>query len=414
MIQNKPENKTKTLFIIMIFFIMSFYIVKAEENEDGPTFNLPEEVIMGKEKQQEETEGKQDTNIEEKYELEKSSSKKIIPDILLKEREQNAIQTQDKRRSQNDMDVSVGNYYGFNLQFNHKQNLKKLSYSLKIDKEYGNRSRPDSIYDYYSLGGQLFSAKIDFDFKLNYNKFDLPGMIHSRFTDLSRKCNNYKFSFDLKAIENIFIILNGENTNIKENISRKNQTVGIKILYDFNTNKSPYAVTCEAEENKLSGQYHYWFYSFELENQAISLDEKNHIRAGAGISREGGEKLYLNPKINYFYKYNHSIGIESGVTRQDNKIGFYELYGKNNFTEINLMPLNRINYWQLYSKVNKKFNNDNYLEVKIFHDWVDNYIGFDEDEANPDGRSEEHTSELQSHSFISYAVFCLKKKKKIK
>src|ERR1051326_9392707 len=31
----------------------------------------------------------------------------------------------------------------------------------------------------------------------------------------------------------------------------------------------------------------------------------------------------------------------------------------------------------------------------------------------PDGnRSEEHTSELQSHSFISYAVFCLKKKKK--
>ena len=28
----------------------------------------------------------------------------------------------------------------------------------------------------------------------------------------------------------------------------------------------------------------------------------------------------------------------------------------------------------------------------------------------PEGRSEEHTSELQSHSFISYAVFCLKKK----
>ena len=30
------------------------------------------------------------------------------------------------------------------------------------------------------------------------------------------------------------------------------------------------------------------------------------------------------------------------------------------------------------------------------------------------GRSEEHTSELQSHSFISYAVFCLKKKNKNK
>ena len=31
----------------------------------------------------------------------------------------------------------------------------------------------------------------------------------------------------------------------------------------------------------------------------------------------------------------------------------------------------------------------------------------------PYRRSEEHTSELQSHSFISYAVFCLKKKKHV-
>ena len=38
----------------------------------------------------------------------------------------------------------------------------------------------------------------------------------------------------------------------------------------------------------------------------------------------------------------------------------------------------------------------------------DNMIKFLQD--NP--RSEEHTSELQSHSFISYAVFCLKKKNK--
>ena len=34
------------------------------------------------------------------------------------------------------------------------------------------------------------------------------------------------------------------------------------------------------------------------------------------------------------------------------------------------------------------------------------------EEEGETGRSEEHTSELQSHSFISYAVFCLKKKKK--
>src|SRR3546814_2925302 len=34
--------------------------------------------------------------------------------------------------------------------------------------------------------------------------------------------------------------------------------------------------------------------------------------------------------------------------------------------------------------------------------------------ATPTGRSEEHTSELQSLMRISYAVFCLKKKKKPK
>ena len=33
------------------------------------------------------------------------------------------------------------------------------------------------------------------------------------------------------------------------------------------------------------------------------------------------------------------------------------------------------------------------------------------EKGKKDKRSEEHTSELQSHSFISYAVFCLKKKK---
>src|SRR3546814_9727146 len=36
------------------------------------------------------------------------------------------------------------------------------------------------------------------------------------------------------------------------------------------------------------------------------------------------------------------------------------------------------------------------------------------DGALPDGRSEEHTSELQSLMRISYAVFCLQKKKKKK
>ena len=41
------------------------------------------------------------------------------------------------------------------------------------------------------------------------------------------------------------------------------------------------------------------------------------------------------------------------------------------------------------------------------------YCGVTE-EQHTDVRSEEHTSELQSRETISYAVFCLKKKKKKK
>src|ERR1051326_4917323 len=37
-------------------------------------------------------------------------------------------------------------------------------------------------------------------------------------------------------------------------------------------------------------------------------------------------------------------------------------------------------------------------------------VGIPEQAIGAVDRSEEHTSELQSHSFISYAVFCLKKK----
>ena len=59
-------------------------------------------------------------------------------------------------------------------------------------------------------------------------------------------------------------------------------------------------------------------------------------------------------------------------------------------------------------------SNDKYFEN--FDEWVkgfENKISIkvlNDGTSNNEDRSEEHTSELQSHSFISYAVFCLKKK----
>src|SRR5213083_3797265 len=51
--------------------------------------------------------------------------------------------------------------------------------------------------------------------------------------------------------------------------------------------------------------------------------------------------------------------------------------------------------------------------VRVGHDRVEAARRLTAAQGRPDRRSEEHTSELQSLAVISYAVFCLKKKKNI-
>src|ERR1051326_5605308 len=68
-----------------------------------------------------------------------------------------------------------------------------------------------------------------------------------------------------------------------------------------------------------------------------------------------------------------------------------------------------------YVPTNKRLAKTSDKDVQY---WYDNITGEPYMDAvfpgcvlviDAEGRSEEHTSELQSHSFISYAVFCLKK-----
>src|ERR1051326_9439938 len=54
---------------------------------------------------------------------------------------------------------------------------------------------------------------------------------------------------------------------------------------------------------------------------------------------------------------------------------------------------------------NRRIQNQKFLRHEICE-----YVEAIQRESGAPVRSEEHTSELQSHSFISYAVFCLKKK----
>ncbi|MFH1287909.1 MAG: hypothetical protein ABII25_04350, partial [bacterium] len=330
-------------------------------------------------------EDKGEIRIDEKYGFEESFEGKVVPKLLIKERSEKIIKTRKKRNSQIDLDFSFGNYNSLSFQLNHRRNLKKMSYSFALDKKLGNKSRPNSKVDHNTFGGQLFSDKIDFAFEVNSNKFDLPGMINNPISGSARICNNYKFSFDIKTNKKLFFILKGENTNIKEQTSQKNQSFNLKILYDFIKNKSPYTWTGEIEENKLKNKYNDTFYSFKLENRAISLNEKSHAKIGAGLSKEEGGKIYLNPNLRVFYKYNAIANLEAGLKRQDEKIEFYDLYGENNFSQLNFSPLKRINYWQIYSKAFMRLDNNTLLDAKIFHDWIENFVVFDDDEVNPDG-----------------------------
>src|SRR5216110_3982960 len=52
--------------------------------------------------------------------------------------------------------------------------------------------------------------------------------------------------------------------------------------------------------------------------------------------------------------------------------------------------------------------------LPIYREGDRSFIHGDDHVSLNEGRSEEHTSELQSRELISYAVFCLKKKKKKK
>ncbi|MEW6088900.1 MAG: TonB-dependent receptor [bacterium] len=381
----KNRIKLNILLILLSIIFTGNIIVYCEEEKDNPVFKLPEEIIMGSEKEKKKSEGKEEIRVEEKYGLKKSSYEKIIPDILLREREENIIRAQKRRGSRSNLDFSLGNFKSINFGINHGRNTGKFNYFLEFDKKTGNRTRSDSDFDYNMFAGELFAEKIDFMMKVNSNKFDLPGGINAPVSGSTRRCDDFGLNFGVKISKNLYFILKGENTNLKEGATLKNESLNLKIIYDFIKNNGQYIFTGEVEENKLENNYDYSFYSFYMENRGIHLNEKSQAKLGAGVSREGDGKLFLNPSLRYYYRHSNITNFEAGLKRQNKKVEFYDLYGQNNFSQVNPAPLKRINYWQLYSNAYMKFSKDLLINAKIFHDWIENFVVFDEDDNNPDG-----------------------------
>jgi len=81
----RKQHKIKKLNIVFILIILlSVNMVSAEEQKKDATFELPEETIMGRGKAQKKNDGKEETQIEEKFGLEKSTSDKMLPKFFFK------------------------------------------------------------------------------------------------------------------------------------------------------------------------------------------------------------------------------------------------------------------------------------------------------------------------------------------
>ena len=144
---------------------------------------------------------------------------------------------------------------------------------------------------------------------------------------------------------------------------------------------------------------------------------------------ETGIKTELNKKYDTEFPYRDSSPVLDKVAETIHRISsiaFYEAYVYNKNNKLKLKDINTndleanaiekifFNKTSSGTATTVYFENRKLALITCNHivNYPDTIITYWADKNGVvTNRSEEHTSELQSHSFISYAVFCLKKKK---
>src|SRR3546814_1852507 len=103
---------------------------------------------------------------------------------------------------------------------------------------------------------------------------------------------------------------------------------------------------------------------------------------------------------------------------EDMRPKFYQYFVE---SDLNGRPFNRVERSIIYQRAKKELDTSAFgTQLDVYaegYEWMNHsisaidYLTINHDQRVTIGRSEEHTSELQSLMRISYAVFCLKKKK---
>ena len=209
----------------------------------------------------------------------------------------------------------------------------------------------------------------------------------------------------LKGINGIANVSIGTRNRYSGDLTLSYKTNKINIYGGINyTDKTRYGIG-SSERTRYDS-------ATDMYNTIISDSDRNRtrfrqsIKLGMDYSLNPGSTLSLSGSLGKmgFERVNSSNNHE--FTDPETLNEFY--IGDNNFEIFR-------NYYRINADFSKKFAEDGHkLDISLYQSFDDgeNNELLEEAITTSDwNRSEEHTSELQSHSFISYAVFCLKKKK---
>ena len=304
-------------------------------------------------------------------------------------------------RNENDSDY-FWRYKVRNIYFLGGKNIDSRFFSLKIIDIFGREKDPDTSREYIDLlgldnnpkDGRVDTKYIDYDYGLLIFPDILPFQILNPSIYTKIPVPEYTIHVSYRADTKEYFLRPGvvpgsEKIYIKEELLTKSEDYDI----DYDIGLITFLIKIEAD-TRITVDYEYFPFGIGSQSTIMGLrveyEPTSNLAVGATYIAENGLEMKTG-----FPRAKESP-VKDIILGVDTKIKF-------NIEDIQVDILGEIAKSSVDPNTNNRLSINNMEEDKVS----------DEISTNNE-RSEEHTSELQSHSFISYAVFCLKKKTKNK